>query len=285
MKVLGKLSVSALAVLSLAACSNHVELKELSGSTDVSLTPGQVAGQQLALAVAWVQNAAEYRALAYQAFNFATLAFTQAENINGKMKAVIVDLDETMLDNSEYQGGVIKAGVPFNAQTWGRWEQQGTPKAVPGAVEFAQYVTAHQGKVFYVSNRQASNLSYTQQTLKALGFPDVSDQTVLLQAGKDSSKDPRFAQVAKNYNVVLYVGDNLKDYPNVSKLETTAARNAWVEQNSQQFGVKYIIIPNPMYGNWVNALAPGFYSRTLTEQNKLKVEALKPWDLINYQED
>ncbi|RIY33327.1 5'-nucleotidase, lipoprotein e(P4) family [Psittacicella gerlachiana] len=275
-----KVTLFATLVLSLSACSN---LNSTQKVETTSLTDGQLAGQQLVSAVAWVQNSGEYRALAYQAFNFATISYQNAPVVKGKGKAVIVDLDETMIDNSDYQGGVVKSGVPFNNTTWGKWEQAGNPKAIPGAVAFAQYVAKNGGTMFYISNRQEANLAHTIETLKALGFPGVSSETVLLQSqGGTSSKDPRFDKVNAKYNVVLYIGDNLTDYPQVSNLTTTQARNAWVEQNANKFGIKYVILPNPMYGNWVSALAPNFYKNSLSEQNKLKVDAIRAWDLTNY---
>ncbi|WP_222986857.1 5'-nucleotidase, lipoprotein e(P4) family [Psittacicella melopsittaci] len=275
---LSTLSVAALAALSLAACSTAPKTAE----PVTTLTPPQVAGTYLVSATAWVQNAGEYRALAYQAFNTATVAFDKAKRVPGKAKAVVVDLDETMIDNSGFQGGIAKYGIPYNSKNWRKWEQTGKPTAIPGALEFAQHVVKNGGVVYYVSNRTQENIEYTKATLIALGFPGVSNDTVLLK-GSVSTKEPRFAQAQAKSNVVVYVGDNLRDFPGAGQYTTTETRNAWVDANKANFGSKYIVIPNPMYGNWLSSLATDFYKNSLAQQNKLVLEAIEAWDLSNYQ--
>ncbi|MFC6275929.1 5'-nucleotidase, lipoprotein e(P4) family [Psittacicella hinzii] len=281
-KVFPKLLVSALAAVTLAACSTNPSTSaNASAESTVTLTPAQVSGQFLVAATAWVQNAGEYRALSYQAFNYATLAFDNAKAVKGKAKAVVVDLDETMIDNAAYQGGVAKYGIPFSSQTWGKWEREGNPKVSPGALEFAKYVTSKGGKVFYVSNRRAENWDATQATLKALGFPEVTKETLLLK-DKESNKNARFAQAGQNYNVVLYVGDNLQDFPDTYKIRDNAGRIDWVDANRKNFGVKYIVLPNPMYGSWISTLVPDFYKNSLSGQNQIILDAIKAWDLSNF---
>lgn len=277
-KALTKIAFIVAAVTTLAACSNTPATK---AEPTVTLTAGALAGEQLVNATLWVQKSAEYRALAYQAFNSAQRAFILAKNVRGKTKAVIVDLDETMIDNSEYQGSVVKTGVPFNSKDWGKWEQAGKPSLIPGALAFVKYVYQNGGRVFYVSNRQHTNLKHTIATLKELGFPQVSEENVLLK-DKVSDKNPRFQSVASKYNVVVQVGDNLVDFPSTYSLKTPEARNQWVDANKALFGSKYIVLPNPMYGSWLSTLQPGFYSKSLTEQNKVKVELIKAWDASNF---
>ncbi|WP_222985651.1 5'-nucleotidase, lipoprotein e(P4) family [Psittacicella gerlachiana] len=277
---LSTLSLAILAAFTLGACTSNSNVVT-DTANNVTLTQEQLAGAYLVGATAWVQNAAEYRALAYQAFNVATVAYDQAPNVRGKAKAVVVDLDETMIDNGGFQGAIAKYGIAYNSKDWGNWEKTGKPTAIPGALEFAKHVVSKGGVVYYVSNRQHANLEYTKASLIALGFPGVSDATVLLK-DKVSSKEPRFEVANSKHNVVVYVGDNLRDFPEAGKFNTTAERNAWVDQNKKYFGNKFIVLPNPMYGNWLSSLAPNFYSHSLAEQNKIKVDAIKAWDLSNY---
>ncbi len=123
----------------------------------------------------WVQQSGEYRALAYQAFNVAKMSFdhfkSQAKQDNSKEKlAVVVDLDETMINNSAYAAWQIKHGQGYSSKTWGKWEQAAKAKAIPGAIEFSKYIDSHGGTVFYVSNRSETNLKETIKNLKKLGL-------------------------------------------------------------------------------------------------------------------
>ena len=104
-----------------------------------------------------MQESGEYDALAYQAFNAAKVAFDHAKVKKGKKKAVVVDLDETMIDNSAYAGWQIQNNKPFDGKDWTRWVDARESEAIAGAVEFNNYVNANKGKMFYVSNRKDSN--------------------------------------------------------------------------------------------------------------------------------
>lgn len=242
----------------------------------VTLTPVELQAQQLVDATAWFQQSAEYRALAYQSFNFAKIAFDQAQVAANQTKAVVVDLDETMIDNSIYEGALIKYGASFSNKTWSAWEQHGTPTALPGAVAFASYVNSHGGKMYYISNRSDDNKAPTMKTLEALGFPGVSADTVLLKTDT-SNKDVRYNQVLQHDPIVLYIGDNLNDFMGVYGKNTVAARKEWVDANKNMFGVKYIMMPNPMYGNWMSSLAENFYSLSGSEQNKVRQQSVHYW--------
>nr|ULG18718.1 5'-nucleotidase, lipoprotein e(P4) family [Serratia proteamaculans] len=136
--------------------------------------------EQSILALNWFQQSGEYQALAYQAFNSARHAFDLAKAEPGRKKAVVVDLDETMLDNSPYTSWRIMQGKPFTEETWVKWTQAKQATAVPGAVQFAHYVNTHQGTMFYVSNRKQSEYAATVENMQKLGFTGMSEKTVLL---------------------------------------------------------------------------------------------------------
>ncbi len=162
------------------------------------------------LDINWFQQSGEYQALTWQAFNGAQLAFDAAPSLTGKPKAVIVDFDETMIDNSAWQA---KNGQPFSAKSWSRWTQAKQALAVARYGRFRLlYVTSHGGTLFYVSNRDQQDYDATVANLTQLGFPQVNQQTVRLSTG-NSNKQARFDAIkAGGYNVVLYVGDNLNDF-------------------------------------------------------------------------
>jgi len=150
--------------------------------------------QQGMLAVNWVQQSGEYRALTYQAFNLAKLTFDTAKSKNISRPAIIVDIDETVLDNSAYQAGLLDSNKGYETTTWNQWIKAEKAKAVPGAVEFVNYVNKNRGKVFFVSNRNQKSVktsklndleTATINNLKAVGFTGVNENTILLKGKKE----------------------------------------------------------------------------------------------------
>lgn len=263
---------------------NAVKLSVLSLSFLFTLTActSQNAEQQLqeqaVLGLNWVQQSGEYQALTYQAFNMAKLAFDQAKAAKGKKKAVVVDLDETMMDNSAYAGWQVKTGTSFNSDDWTRWVNARQTKAVPGAVEFNNYVNSHNGKVFYVSNRKdATEKAATLDDLKTLGFVGASENTLYLKKDQ-SNKSPRFAEIEKlGYDIVLYVGDNLNDFGDATYKKSNAERRSFVQENNQLFGKKFIMLPNPNYGDWEGGLSQDYY-KSAEHRLNIRHNAIKAWD-------
>ena len=136
---------------------------------------------------------------------------------------------------------------------------------LPGAVEFLRYANSRGVRVFYISNRRESEKQCTAQNLKKVGFPDVSDQTVLVRTD-GSSKEPRRQAVATRHRVVLLIGDNLNDFAELfEKSKTIESRLAAVEQNKSNFGTRFIVLPNVMYGAWEEAI---YGEGRLTEEQK-----------------
>ena len=177
------LKMTALAVVSafvLAGCTHNAT------QADAQLQ------QQAVLGINWMQESGEYDALAYQAFNTAKVAFDHAKVKKGKKKAVVVDLDETMIDNSPYAGWQIQNNKPFDSKDWTRWVDARESGAIAGAVEFNNYVNSHKGKMFYVSNRKDKNeKAGTIDDMKRLGFTGVDESSLYLKKDK-SAKSARF---------------------------------------------------------------------------------------------
>lgn len=213
--------------------------------------------------VLYMQKAGEYRALAYQAFNIARWQFDAdldkhnwkklPKTEQKKPRAVMVDIDETMLDNSPSQAAAIRNRATFNLKDWYAWGDMRKAKAIPGAVDFANYVVSKGGKVFFVSNRDAVQKQATIDNLKSVGFTDISNDNVLLR-DKDSSKEARREIILAKYRIVMFVGDNLDDHSNVFEKKSVADRFAEVDKARDQFGKRYIMLPNAMYGTWENAI-------------------------------
>jgi 5'-nucleotidase (lipoprotein e(P4) family) len=201
-------------------------------------------------AVLWQQHSGEYRALAFQAYNFARLSLMERlkEVGNEKKYCVIVDVDETVLDNSPFQGHEIKKGLSFNSKDWNNWTSKGIADTVPGALGFLNFAASHQVETFYITNRDSVEMKGTLYNLKTMGFP-YADKAHLLLKTKTSDKEPRRQMVLEQYHILLLCGDNLSDFSNVFYRE---GKNTVEQVNAAQlsFGTRFIVLPNPMYGDW-----------------------------------
>lgn len=191
----------------------------------------------------------------------------------------MVDLDETMVDNSAYAAWRIKNNRPFSQQDWTRWVNARQATAIAGAVEFNNYVNANGGKVFYVSNRLAKEeQAATIENLQKLGFTGVDNESLLLKTNK-SNKSIRFQQVQdRGYDIVLFIGDNLNDFGDTTYHKDNAQRRAFVDQNKQLFGTRFIVLPNPTYGDWESGMAKGYYSLTPKGRVEARDKALRSWN-------
>ena len=227
----------------------------------------------------WMRTSAEYRALAYQGYNVAMNAVKMAvtdPSHQRKPLAIVLDADETVVDNTKLMGESIANGNGrFDAPWWRQAVHQGKSQAMPGAVEFLNEVHKQGVEIFYVSNRYAPvNLDVTIQNFKELGFPSVDKDHVLLFE-KDSDKQPRFDMIAKKYYVVVYMGDNAGDFPIGTKGKTLAERNAIIDAHKEDFGTTFVIFPNPAYGSWVSSLAKGYQNLSLEEQKQVNNQYLQ----------
>ena len=231
-------------------------------------------------AVLYVQKAAEYRALAYQAFNIARTrldADFDKKNLKRLPKAerkmpraIVVDIDETVLDNSPSQARGIKTNTPYNSKDWYEWSNMRKARATPGAVDFLNYAVSRGVKVFFISNRDEKNeLEATVDNLKSVGFRDVSPDNVFLRT-TESSKDARRAVVTAKHRIVLFVGDNLDDFSSAFEKKSIADRFAEVDRVRESWGSRFIVLPNAMYGTWENAI---YEYQRLTEAQKAEKRA------------
>lgn len=227
-------------------------------------------------AVLWQQTSGEYRALAFQAYNFAKLSLKEAlwEQANGKPNCVIVDADETILDNSAFQGHEIKKGVSFDQADWTQWTAMASADTVPGALSFLKFAASKKVETFYVTNREEADYAGTLKNLQKFGFPNA-DAAHLLVKTTTSDKEPRRQKVLENYNVLLLCGDNLSDFSNVFYREGKDTKQQ-VDALQALFGKKFIVLPNPMYGDWEKPLYKG---DKLSEADKAKqrLERLKAY--------
>ena len=227
----------------------------------------------------WMRTSAEYRALAYQGYNVAMNAVKMAvtdPSHQRKPLAIVLDADETVVDNTKLMGeSIVNGNGRFDAPWWRQAVYQGKSQAMPGAVEFLNEVHKQGVEIFYVSNSYAPvNLDVTIQNFKELGFPSVDKDHVLLFE-KDSDKQPRFDMIAKKYYVIVYMGDNAGDFPIGTKGKTLAERNSIIDAHKEDFGTTFVVFPNPAYGSWVSALAKGYQNLSPEEQKQVNNQYLQ----------
>ncbi|MBX3423428.1 MAG: hypothetical protein KF752_17865 [Pirellulaceae bacterium] len=224
-------------------------------------------------ALTWMQQSAEYRMLTQQAYHWAANQLTQAVRdphwsadevqlsqggFQSKPPAVVLDLDETVLDNSAYNARNILRGEKFTVQSWNAWCQEAKAEAIPGALDFVRTATGLGVSVFYLTNREDAVKSATIQNLIALGFPATEDSVLTSnpEAGRGDDKLTRRANIAQGHRIALLIGDSMSDL--CSGMDASATvRNQTAADKVQLYGTRWIILPNPVYGGWQRGLPSG----------------------------
>ena len=269
--------VAALAVCALSACSAPRQAAAPVHAA-TSLPASFPTNEHTVQAVLWVQRSGEYRALCHQAFNLARRVLDEELKANPapKKRAVVVDVDETVLDNSPYQARLIKTRQGYATATWRQWVDLSRAEAMAGAVEFLKHASSRGVEVFYISNRRTDEHDGTLANLRAKGFPHADDAHLLLRT-TESSKTKRRAAVSATHEIVLLMGDNLNDFSDVFEGKDPAGRIAEVEKLAKDFGRRFIVLPNPLYGDFEDSIYR--YNRGLPEAEK---DALRKGALKDY---
>ncbi|MGB8328413.1 MAG: HAD family acid phosphatase [Steroidobacteraceae bacterium] len=233
-------------------------------------------------AVLWMQNAAEYRMLAEQAYGAARRALDQMgapgsaaleqwdtpeTQLAPLPTAIVLDLDETVLDNSYYQARLVRDHQPYSAPSWRAWVEEAAAPALPGAQRFLTEAAQRGHRIFYVTNRSCADgnprdgdacpgKSATRRNLLALGLPFASDPEALLLRGErpewnSLSKTARRQFLAQRYRIVALFGDDLGDFSDRPRFVGDR------ERLSRLIGTRWFVMPNAMYGGWERALLAG----------------------------
>ena len=223
----------------------------------------------LLMSTLFKQKAAEMRAISYQAYNLATLRLDNELRMAGLAKtfAVVVDIDETVLDNSPFEAKSILENSNY-PKFWNEWCELAQAKAIHGAVEFLSYAESKGVEVFYITNRNEKFKTATIKNLKKEGFP-FADKKHLLMRTASSSKKERRQSIEKTHKIVLLVGDNLGDFLDIFDKKNINRRFEITDSLKNEFGKRFIILPNSMYGTWVNAILN--YRNSLTPEQKLEI--------------
>lgn len=205
----------------------------------------------------YIQRAAEYKALCYQAYHLAQLSLDeQLKQYEGDKKlAVVVDIDETVLDNSPHAAISILENTDY-PKYWDEWCNKAEAKAIPGSLEFLKYAESKGVETFYISNRKAHLTEPTLKNLETRGFPFADEAHILLRTST-SDKDERRNKVRETHDILLFCGDNLGDFSSAYDDKDTKTRNELAANQVDEFGTSYIVLPNPTYGAWLNAITKG----------------------------
>lgn len=247
-------------------------------------------------AVAWMQTSVEYRLIAGQTWRMALTqldraikspswdALTEDErevSVAGLPLAVIVDVDETVLDNSSYQARLIRGNASFDEFSWSLWVKEAAAQPVPGALEFARAAAARGVTIYYVSNRAEDLADATVDNLRKAGFP-IEDRSQFLGLGtilegceeSGSEKGCRRKLVGRSHRVLMQVGDQIGDMASVLA-NTPEGREQAMRPHLAWIGERWFVLPNPSYGSWEPALFNNDWSQAEGERRRQKRAALR----------
>ena len=259
----------------------------------VAASAGAAANDNLN-AVLWVQRAAEYDAVAQTVYRAAADhldpalkeanwdALVPAERGNtatGLPPAVIMDVDETVLDNSPYQARLIRDGKEYDEATWDLWVSEKKARAVPGVVDFAKAASARGVTILYLTNRAEHLQAATIANLKAVGLP-VKDDSVFLGLGtfvegceqNGSEKNCRRRMAGAKYRVLMQFGDQLGDFAEIVA-NTPEGRDGLYAEYADWFGERWWMLPNPTYGSWEPAMFNNAWDQPAPARRASKLEA------------
>jgi acid phosphatase len=246
--------------------------------------------EQNIMSVLYQQTAAERLAGSLQTFQSAKQALDNAladpawsalpgQNIQGKKPAIIVDVDETVLDNTAYEARMILDGTKY-PEGWVSWGKEAAATEVPGAKNFLNYAASKGVTIFYVTNRVVELKEATKKNLTKLSIHwDQTMDTVLMRGENnwDSDKGPRRKLIGNEYRVLLMVGDNLGDFVDAKDNNLSPSNRAnIVKDYADYWGVKWFMLQNIAYGDWEGALYDFDYSLSPDEVHKTRLESLEP---------
>ena len=270
------------------------------GAVLAALSVGTAQAQQsppahdMLLANLWMQRAVEYKANTLTVYALARLRLEEAladrswtaapaeqkGDFQNLPPAVIVDVDETVLDNSKYEVWLMQADQSFSTKTWNQFCAAQISTAIPGAVEFTKYAESKGVKVFYVTNRGAETEKDTRANMEKLGFPMGGNvDTFLMQGEKPEwvgAKSTRRAAITKDYRVVLNIGDNLGDFDDRYRSSEPDRIKAF-EAGMPYWGKQWLMLSNPTYGSFDTAPYGHDFKKPRDEQRRAKWDVLESW--------
>ncbi len=203
-------------------------------------------------AIRWTRDSAEHEALFLEVYRAAAARVEQASasRLAGSW-AVVLDADETVIDNSVYQLERARVGLPFDPLSWRAWTARREAVPLPGAASFLTRVRQLGGRIAIVTNRTTTECPDTEAVFRANALP--YDVMLCMPDGGSGDKNPRFEAVAAGttpaglppLEILAFVGDNVQDFPGQSQSLRDRGETAFTP-----FGQRFFLLPNPMYGSW-----------------------------------
>lgn len=237
----------------------------------------------------WVATSGEYYACARQTFNMAgekldlalrdkTWTASTEQFASGKYSdlppAVMVNLDETVLNNSPYQARLILQLGQYDYGSFEQWRKEARCSAVPGAKQFLDRAKQLHVAIIYVCPVGQELRDATLRNLQRVTFPYDPDQDQLLLEGEWPNHDKR-EQVAKKHRILLIISDYLGDFMH-DTAKDPAVRREMAARYAENWGLKWFLVPNPMYGHWEYAFQHYNYDLDRSSRNQNKLRALEP---------
>lgn len=296
---MAKLSVLPLiATIALAGCAAAPATRQ-AATPPPSPSPAvvAVAANDNLNAVAWSQTAVEHDLVFREIFRSAGDKLLPAlkdrkwdalpkpertGSLKGLKPAVIVDIDETVLDNSPYQARLVQDGGEYSEATWAAWCREKVARPLPGALEFTLFAAKHGITVFYLSNRAQDLNAVTLENLRTDGFPIAREQNVFLGLGtivegceqNGTDKGCRRELIGRTHRVLMQLGDQLGDFVDVTA-NTAAGRSDAIAPYNGWIGERWFVLPNPTYGSWEPALFGNDWTRTPQQRRMGKLTGLR----------
>jgi acid phosphatase len=241
-------------------------------------------------AILWQTTSAEYRVLTQSIFASAqaqleraladrqwTALPAQQENYQNLPPAVIMDIDETVIDTGRFQSFLVKNRARFSSRPWREWINRNEPQAVPGAVEFIASAHSRGVTVFFITNRNQATEPATRANLASIGItlPEAIDTVLSRDEWPDwgSDKESRRRFISQSYRVIMLFGDDLADF--ISDYLASPQTRISEAMKYSQWGTKWFMLPNPMYGSWEASLYEFKSDLTEDERAKRKFERLR----------
>ncbi len=274
--------------------------RALAAALSALLSSGVASAQEtpphndMLLAALWTQRSIEFKGNALTVFALARIRLDEAladknwtaspaeqkADYQALPPAVILDIDETLLDNSRYQVWMLKNNQSFSTKTWNQFCAAQVSTAIPGALEFTKYADSKGVKVFYITNRGAETEKDTRENMAKLGFPMGGNvDTFLMQGEKPEwggAKGTRRTVITKDYRVLLNIGDNFGDFDD--RYRTSEAERAKAfEADMAYWGRQWLVIANPTYGSFDTAPYGHDFKKPREEQRKAKWDVLETW--------
>lgn len=240
-------------------------------------------------AILWQTTSAEYQVLARSLYAIAqaqleraladrswTALPSQSTNYQELPPAVIMDIDETVIDTGAFQSQLVRDGMRYSSRPWREWQNLNQPGAVPGAVEFIAAAEARGVQIFFVTNREQATEAATRNNLAAIGvkLPNELDTVLSRNERPDwgNDKESRRQFIAQSHRVIMMFGDDLGDFISEYRLPPRDRLAAALKR--REWGNRWFMLPNPMYGSWEASLYEFRSDLSVEEVSRRKFDQL-----------